>query len=466
MSELTARLGRGILLWRGGDLRGRDIDLLVLPEAQAELGRILPRAGLRPSPRGSGRTVWSWPGGEGPVIDVMPSEAWADHYPSLAGVLARAWSRDGLPPRTSPEDRLLILGAELIAGRPIDKTLRRARPMLESPDCRNRLEAVATKEQMLPVAQLIGRPDRVASLARRGRLPYLHAASAAVRCAPARAALSVRLRSRLLSLFRSGVPGVDRSRGRRAFLIAISGMDGAGKSTAAEAVRGQVERAQRPAIVTWGRLGTHLGSLDAVASVVKRVLRRERTIADPVATGGASTRKQRHPGEIGRRRPLVSWAWVVVVAAIHARYLRRAARPRLTGTTVVCDRSLVDSLVDLELRYGRHRLAEILLSKAAPSPDLGILLDVDAATAADRKRGDQAARILVGMERRYLATAGRHGFIVVDARVGLEETHRSVERLVESLLASRDEPRTPEQPSGTGLSKLATRLRGRGRQAS
>ncbi len=446
MSELTARLGSEILLWRGGDLRGRDIDLLVAPEAQAELGRILSRAGLHSSARGSGRTVWSWPGGVGPAIDVMPSEAWSDHYPSLAGVRARAWSPDGLPPTASPEDRLLILGAELIAGRPIDETLRRARPLLESPDRRDRLEAVAGYEQMHPVAQLIGRPDRVARLARRGRLPYLHAARAAVRCAPARAALGLRLRSRLSRLFGRGVTVVSGSRRRRGFLIAISGMDGAGKSTAAEVVRGQMERSQQPATVTWGRLGTNLGSLDAVASAVKRVLRRERTIADPVATGGESTRKQRRPGEIGRRRPLVSWIWVVVVAATHARYLRRAARPRLTGTTVVCDRSLVDSLVDLELRYGRHRLAETLLSKAAPTPDLGILLDVDAATAADRKRGDQAARILEGMERRYIATAARQGFIVVDARVGLEETHRSVERLVESLLASR----TPEQRSATG----------------
>jgi thymidylate kinase len=61
---------------------------------------------------------------------------------------------------------------------------------------------------------------------------------------------------------------------------------------------------------------------------------------------------------------------------------------------VVCDRWVTDSLVDLRLRYGSHRAAALALSAAVPRPDLGLLLSLDAETAARRHPGDQDPAVL------------------------------------------------------------------------
>ena len=444
VSEIAARLGDRALLWRGPDLGGRDIDLLVLGQAEAELAEILAGAGLSASSRPDGRTVWSADTGPGPTVDVMPSGSWPRYYPGLPGLAARASRPPGLPPVASPEDRLLMLAAEVVAGRSMEKSLARARRLLEDPDVGVRLPGAAEAEGLTGLADLISTPDRLARLQHRDRLGYRSAAAAALRCRAARAALAARLRARLARLARLPAAETGRRRSatsrrvaRKGLLIAISGMDGAGKSTAATAIHAHLEDAHIQAAVSWGRLGARLGVLDSIAPWVKRLLRRQGTIADPVAAGSPLGPKRQDAAERqGRRRP-VSWGWILLVAAMNARYLRRAVRARRRGTTVVCDRWAVDSLVDLELRYGRHRFAERVLSKAAPRPDLGILLHVDAASAHARQPGDQARWVLEEMERRYTAVARRHGFIAVDAGRPLEDVERTLRRIVDALIAQR-----------------------------
>ena len=107
---------------------------------------------------------------------------------------------------------------------------------------------------------------------------------------------------------------------------------------------------------------------------------------------------------------------------------------------MVCDRWLTDSLVDLELRYGRHRGAEWILALLAPRPDLAILLEIDAATAARRKPRDQAERVFAEMERRYGETARRRGLAIIDARAPRREVSAALERLIDQLLARSGAP--------------------------
>jgi len=108
--------------------------------------------------------------------------------------------------------------------------------------------------------------------------------------------------------------------------------------------------------------------------------------------------------------------------------------PRHKGTSVVCDRWLVDSLVDLRVRYGRHRMAERILTVGTPRPDLSILLEIDAPLSAERKPGDQVERILWEMEALYAELAERHGLTVVDARAPKGDVEAQVRALVEPLL--------------------------------
>ena len=51
--------GGGAILWRGAGLDGSDVDLLVLPEAEARVNSALAGAGLTPSLSDPGHVMWS-----------------------------------------------------------------------------------------------------------------------------------------------------------------------------------------------------------------------------------------------------------------------------------------------------------------------------------------------------------------------------------------------------------------------
>jgi thymidylate kinase len=477
LAEVHRSLGDGVVLLRGFELSGSDVDLVVLAEAAIELPRLLARSGLEPRPDGAGGTLWVDPGAKDAVrIDPMPASAWPDRYPPLAGALSRLERGEGLPPVFSAEDRLLMLAADAVLGRPLEKVVPKVRALIGVPGARERLDALAASLGEPALARLVGDPAGLSAAARRGRLPYGRAAAVALRSRAGRAALRTRAAGRLGASgapARWGASGAPAPRARgplraRGLLIALSGMDGAGKSTVAHALAGRLEAAGAPATTAWGRLAGETRTLDRIATPVKRVLRPRGTVADPLAAGerarppeAASARPEggsdetadaervaEHArtaaagglartdaaGERGEAAPQTrarggasARAWVVVVAAVNARTFRRTARARRGGRAVVCDRWATDSLVDLRLRYGRHRLAERLLRLAAPRPDLALLLRLDADTATRRKPGDQDERVLADMERLYedvardREAAGDRRFVAIDARRPLDE---------------------------------------------
>jgi thymidylate kinase len=218
-------------------------------------------------------------------------------------------------------------------------------------------------------------------------------------------------------------------------LIALSGIDGAGKSSAADAISARLAERGVPARVSWARLGNRSRLLNRIARPVKRLLRREVTVADPVAAGGPAITKARDVREAERRTP-VGWAWVLLVAAVNVRDGRRAARSRRGGVTVICDRWTADALVDLRVRYGRHRAAEALISRALPRPDLAVLLEIDAETSRQRKPGHQADRVLVKMVDLYAETAGRLDLVRIDARRPIDEVVPQLHAAVDGIQAS------------------------------
>ena len=195
LEEVAALLGYRAVLWRGAK-PGSDVDLLVSDAALPELSRLLTAAGLRPEAGDPGHVVWSSPSTPLP-LDVLPFSAWPAYYPSLVGVMSRLLEGESGPPVASAADRALIFSAEAVAGRPIDRVVRRIRPLLEAPSFRNELRQVAATEGLGTLADLIERPDALASLTRRGRLPYPKAAALAGGSAAARAALGARVAGRL-----------------------------------------------------------------------------------------------------------------------------------------------------------------------------------------------------------------------------------------------------------------------------
>ena len=424
--EILEVLGRAapgaVLLWRGTGLGGSDLDIVVLPGHDAVVARALRDYGLTAAPQDPGHVLWRLLPGETVVVDALAAHGWPKMYPPLAGVAARSGSRpDGLTV-PAPPDRLLIHAAEAVAGWPIDKVLRKVRPVLDEPGTKASLEALAGMGPLRHLAHLVEAPDRLAATARAGRLPVRAALAAGVRSTPGRAALRARAGARLGLPARPPLPPVARDGRRppRGFVVALSGMDGAGKSTAALELAATFEELGRPVVVFWTRLAGDPHLLDLVARPVRRLLGRATGTAAQAPADGAgaqapSDRGGAHaapPGEVspraGRGR-LIDAAWTLLVALDSVRVARRAFRLRRRGLSVVCDRWTADALVDLRLRYGRHRLAEWLLKRGIPAADLALYLEVDAATAAARKPGDQPLAVLEAMAGLYgLHAAGRN----------------------------------------------------------
>jgi thymidylate kinase len=215
-------------------------------------------------------------------------------------------------------------------------------------------------------------------------------------------------------------------------LVTISGMDGAGKSTFTRATTEHLRATGHPARDEIVRIGRHTASLDRIAGPVKRVLRREGPIADHLAAGDAGDGDGRAPDLEPRRG--VAWLWASIVAVQNALYCRRIVRG-LSRESVVTDRWIADHLIDFELRYGRHRLADRILRAGVPDADLAFLLEIDAPTSLERKPGDQVPAVLARMEQRYPVLAREFGLIAVDATAPREEVEQIILALVDSVIA-------------------------------
>lgn len=441
LRTLAQAAGEDLMLWRGLHDDSRDVDLVAWPAAVPALAECLRAAGMECRVESDGRSVWHDPAGALREIDVLDAAAWPRWYPRLAGMRPRAGEGPAGLCTAAEEDRLLIFAADALMGRAVAPLARRSRGLLETPGVRTRLAAVGAAEDAADLAALAARPDVLEELSHDGRLSYGTAARLAWRSRPGRAALRARLSARLRSgsplPSASGLATALRPRSVEAngpaLLVTFSGMDGAGKSTAAEAAREHLEARGATVELAWARLAADGGGLDAIARPIKRVLRREgRTVADAVAAGAPSDVVDTAAPDHGR----IASVWVFVVVAFAVRAHRRVLRRIRSGACVVCDRWLIDALVDLEVRYGPRPAAAAVLRRLVPQADIAVLLELDAATAAARKPGDQAAHVLRRMERLYSRAADGPDTTVLDARRPPEVIAGQVRALIDAVWLS------------------------------
>jgi thymidylate kinase len=168
---------------------------------------------------------------------------------------------------------------------------------------------------------------------------------------------------------------------RRGRVIAISGVDGSGKSTLRAALADSLDRAGLHVSTVWVRPGMGLGPLTSVAAWGKRLLRQDaapglHAMVDPGLARPAS------------RSGAVGWTWALLVTAS---FLVGVWRQHLSGRgVVVYNRHLVDALATLDFAYEgvdlhvQHRLVRALL----PSADVRLYLDVPVDVSLERKPDD------------------------------------------------------------------------------
>ncbi len=208
-------------------------------------------------------------------------------------------------------------------------------------------------------------------------------------------------------------------RSQRPMLVAVSGVDGSGKTAVAEALREAFGRCDIRARIVWTR-GASSPLTDALIRLGKRWL------------GGASGAGQGEGGNAPDpwerraslwRRPLVRrlWPWVIALD-LWAQYVARVAWPLARGWVVIADRYVADAQAEVAAYleaagHGRVPLALRLLAYASPRPAIWFVLDVPPDTAARRKAGQESEAFLARQAAWYRCLAeARRGHLLDAAR--------------------------------------------------
>lgn len=197
---------------------------------------------------------------------------------------------------------------------------------------------------------------------------------------------------------RAWMGALPRPSRRRGFIVALSGLDGAGKSTQAQALREALRRLGYDAEARWSSLLHYPGSLQLLRRSVDQVLiairpagagPREVSVSAPMPTHGGVPPLDTAAKRLRQQSQVVATAWIALVAARNGLEHRRIARPHLSrGRVVICDRYVLDSLVQLRYQYGGGHSVGIqcrLVRLLSPRPDRAFFLDVSPETASGRK---------------------------------------------------------------------------------
>jgi thymidylate kinase len=392
LADLDAHAPEPFIVYGALPPEGRDLDLVVGPAAQRELSAYL-------SEQGFGHRGIHWARFRGcrtEAVDLMPVERWA-----LPADQVTRLFEDGHPlPRLrfarlpSPQHTVLILAR--LTG-PAGTLKAERRPRLERALAEDR-GAWAKAEALAPA----WRVRTSLAILRKS----LSGAGSATRRERASAAAELRRTDRTSGLraVLVGWRAVLRRR-RRGVVVAISGLDGSGKTTQVTALHEALATLGYDVAVEWTRLG-YEPALGRVAVPVKRVMGRlvgRRSQRSP--TSGRPSRPTMEPGTSLRRRSrLLTTAWATFVAVANASWQRRVTRPHLRlGRVVICDRYTLDSAAWIRSRYGGRRTFQIgLLRLRSVKPTRSYFLEVSPETALARKehpKGIELFRPLAALYR-------------------------------------------------------------------
>jgi len=174
-----------------------------------------------------------------------------------------------------------------------------------------------------------------------------------------------------------------RSALRTRLVVAVSGVDGSGKSTLSRSVAGSLAQAGVPVSRVWTRPGQKVGWMGGLARAGKKLLGQDPSPGlDRVAAGSVPA------GDLVSRRGILGWTWAMLVTLS---FLLDVRLQHVKGRGVLlCDRHLLDALVTLDFVYEGVdlRLHRAVIRRGLPKAHLTVYLNVPAEVAATRKPED------------------------------------------------------------------------------
>ena len=204
-------------------------------------------------------------------------------------------------------------------------------------------------------------------------------------------------------------------------VIALSGVDGAGKSLQARQLAAALSAAGAPAAVEWGRVAADR-RLDAialpVAAVASRVSRRSARSVEAAPARAAVVPEARVAARQMRERSrLVGLVWPYLVVLLTITSQRRVTRlHRAQGRSVIHDRYVLDAVTQLrdDYRVRAGTFARAALRRLAPRPAVAVLLVVSPEVALARKQEQYDLDDLKRIHAGYLEAAKQLAVAQVD----------------------------------------------------
>jgi thymidylate kinase len=389
---------------------GRDLDLLARPRDEAAIAGALEREGYQRR----GRSFAVFGGCTSFGVELLPVSTLRLQAAELDCLFAQARPIAGLTrlARPAPHHALLLLARRVAWGRAVlEAKLRKrvAEAVAERPSAWSEARAHAPAWRAERALALLESSYRRAPISWRERGLSFRGLS------PASAA-------HLL------VRSVIRRRPRHPVVVALSGLDGAGKSSQACALRDALLELDVDTAVVWSPLGGNL-TLELIARPLKRLLRSLRIgpfagLAERSASGHVMSNPERQSHESGPR--LVTHAWATLVMVLNFLSQRRAVMRHALGgrRVVVFDRHVLDSVVRRRFLYGvvgSSRFQLSLVNAIAPKARLAYVLEIRPETAFARKPDDWTLDQLRRQAELYKEHSERLGVPRLDGELPRDE---------------------------------------------
>jgi thymidylate kinase len=411
-----------------------DLDLLCRPPERAQISGLLSNAGFIRSPRGMSGRVWTdqWARFSGwriDMVDLNPAERWGLTPSALERLFDEAHPVSPLESiaRPSPHHRLLLAARRFTRDGRLSQSSQAGidRALQEDPDAWARASSHAGEWGCTTALRLLRDTlEQGGAPSGRGR----RRAQAELLRAGRSAGWSRELLMR----------HAEARRPRRSHVVAISGLDGSGKSTQVQALHATLDSLGADVIVCWKPLGRS-ELLRRLRRAGKRLLGAPAGAAYRDSAAPARTWDPRPPTRVLRERSaLATHAWAGLVAVLTAAEYRRCCLSHVgRGRVVIFDRFLLDAAAQLRFFYGSagELTTQLrMLGWLCPTATRSYLLDVPAETAAGRKPLQYDIEELGRQAALLREEAVRLGAQRLDGCAAVEDLHEQIARDVWSGL--------------------------------